>query len=442
MTLLDAPGLGVRQGDDRRLARLARQEAHLAEEIGRLERRDAARRPAVHGHANLDVALREDVKVMALGPLDDEGLPCRKGRERDRARESFALLRRQGREDGHLLEQGAPSAAIGVDGPGAALGVIGREDDVADRDRDIEAGAPEREPDPRPHDRIRRVGAEHVREPVAHRETRGALREVDEEALGRGLAIDTRNRVAPERLFHARDHLRWRRVRVHVEPNPAALAFPGPDPAAAQEDRVLHEEGVGHHGEVAVARLDRRLAPSDLPDEPRRVAVRHPVADLHGPVELERETGHDVSERVLQGPADDRREDGRRRDDPDDLDTPGRQHRERRGDAAGRDREVAEDARRSHLHEREEDVEEQRSRERNGGDRGDRAPREIEGGRRSRQADLGGEMGGRVNDEAQDTEEHDPEHAAPLAAVRQRHEERGGAEREGVPEDGVGQEGL
>ena len=51
-------------------------------------------------------------------------------------------------------------------------------------------------------------------------------------------------------------------------------------------------------------------------------------------------------------------------------------------------------------------------------------------------------MGGRVDPETQQAEEHDPEDAPPLAAVGDRHEERGRAEGGGVPEDGMVQEGL
>jgi hypothetical protein len=129
---------------------------------------------------------------------------------------------------------------------------------------------------------------------------------------------------------------------------------------------------------VVVARFERGLPPADLVHDSRVLAVRDPVAFFNRTVELERESGHDVSERVLEGPPDDRRENRGRRHEADHLDVVDRQDEEEGGHAARRDDEIPEDSRRRDPDEGQEDAEEGRSGEGHDGQCGDELPRDVD----------------------------------------------------------------
>ena len=85
------------------------------------------------------------------------------------------------------------------------------------------------------------------------------------------------------------------------------------------QEGVLDEHAVGHDQRLPVAGLDARRSPADLGHAARDLAHRDPVALRHRAVHLEGQAGHEVSEGVLEGEADDRGEHGRGGDQPRDV---------------------------------------------------------------------------------------------------------------------------
>ena len=77
------------------------------------------------------------------------------------------------------------------------------------------------------------------------------------------------------------------------------------------EQRVLGNHGVGNFEPHVGARYDRRCTPCDSLDPPEVLAAADPVTRIEGAPYRQRQAAENVAQRLLQGEAEDGREDGR-----------------------------------------------------------------------------------------------------------------------------------
>src|SRR5205814_644747 len=105
----------------------------------------------------------------------------------------------------------------------------------------------------------------------------------------------------------------------NVEIDPLAVLTRLPGAAAQDDDLRLHQDAIGNHHRIPVARFDGSLPPANLFHLTFLLIDAQPIADVDGVFHLQSEAAHDVAECVLERKADDGGDDRRGRDDAGDV---------------------------------------------------------------------------------------------------------------------------
>ena len=195
------------------------------------------------------------------------------------------------------------------------------------------------------HHRVGDFVLEQLGQPVAQVVLEVAEGEAVQHRVRQRVARDVGDRHVAHLLVDRRDDARRRHARVDHEAQAAAPLQRLPLALAEDLHAALHDLAVGDDHRFPVARLDQGRAPADVAHLSREAVDAHPVADLHGVVDLDGEAAEQVAERVLHGEGDHRREDRGGRDDAREVDPGAAQLHEAVDHVRHQDDDVLDDAR-------------------------------------------------------------------------------------------------
>ena len=255
------------------------------------------------------------------------------------------------------------------------------------------------------------------------------MQEVVQHGLRRRRARHVVDRHVAHFLVHGGDDARGRHARIdHEAQAPAPL--PRLALALAEDrDAAFHDHAVRDDDRLPVARLDEGRAPADVAHLALDLVDAHPVADLHGVVDLDRESAEHVAEGVLHGEGDDRGEDGGGGDETREVDAGAAQLDEAVHHIGDQDHQVLDDARPFAAHHRQHQAEDGEAQQADGPDGGDDAEDGLQhrrgAGERERVEDEGEAL-------AEDADQEQPQGVEIHAALvrPEAKQERGQRERE------------
>src|SRR5262245_13307287 len=305
--LVDREDIDVGGRSDRGGAPGAGEQGHLAEELALHQSRQGSRHLA-EVLAHLHLAAVDHEETVSWRALLDDVLASSVMELSEAARRQAQLLVGERTEQVDGPERALEAALVALLDGGPRLRLV--QVDVANRERDLDAVAPEVVPDEPEHlafdGAIVLVAAKVVADLVVD----GVVAVADDAENWTRLLEDL-GHLLQEVLQH-REHLVRRRVEVHPHVQDPRMRL-----ARLREvdQRASRDLGVGDDEGVSVPGSQLRGAPGDLLDAALMVADPDPVPEPEGRVGVEGNAAEEVAESVLEREADHRAHDGRPREE-------------------------------------------------------------------------------------------------------------------------------